>query len=106
MAAGAPAPRTLGPAPGVREARRPAAEAPLPGTPVVVGTSAATAARGAQAPVVPPTRGAASAINREIRIADVAVELGEPLPTRPTAERAGSLLASLQRPIAGPRWRL
>ncbi|HEY6180490.1 MAG TPA: hypothetical protein VIX73_38875, partial [Kofleriaceae bacterium] len=45
-------------------------------------------------------------INREIRVGDVSVELGEPMPPRPSIEHAGSLLASIPRPGWQPRRRL
>jgi hypothetical protein len=78
------------------QARR-AEPAPLPG--------AAAIDRAAALPAAPAPRDPRPEINREIRIGDVVVELGEPLRAAPpVAERAGSLIASVQRPAFRP-WR-
>jgi hypothetical protein len=45
-------------------------------------------------------------INREVRVGDIVVEIGDPLPPRPAVEHAGSLTASIPRPSFQPRRRL
>ncbi|MEO7732025.1 MAG: hypothetical protein ABIY55_13705 [Kofleriaceae bacterium] len=54
----------------------------------------------------PSTRAATQEINRETRIGDIVVELGEPLSTPKAVEHAGSLLAVIPRPSFRPRRRL
>jgi hypothetical protein len=55
---------------------------------------------------LPPWAGPRRQVNREVRVGDIVVEIGDPLPPRQAAEHAGSLTASIPRPSLQPRRRL
>lgn len=91
---------TLGatPEPGHQSARP---SVPLESIPI------ATVIERAQEPLVlSAVPDASREISREIRVGDIFVELGEPMPPRQAVEHAGSLLASIPRPSFQPRRRL
>lgn len=89
----APAAAPIAPAPRITDHAPVAAVVARAQQPVV-----ATVAREARSE-------AHSGSNREIRIGEIFVELGQPLPLAPPVEHTGSLLAAIPRPGLCPRRR-
>jgi hypothetical protein len=96
----APIARTTEAAPIATRAATPSAS-----TPALDLVPVATFIEPASPPAIPHSGPPRRTVNREVRVGDIVVELGEPLP-RPAAEHAGTLTAAIPRRNLETRRRL